>query len=101
MNPSDVIFDIERSLSKTDREYGAWCSSRVVICPCIWCQNPESHEMRPQVMYYRNECIACGRCVEACPESAIRDTPGFGFVTEHQTCSLCGSCIGRLFYQRP
>jgi pyruvate formate lyase activating enzyme len=60
---------------------------------CRWCQNPESHSSRPQVMHYRNRCVACRRCLEACRAGAIGEVPAFGFITDHQRCRLCGECI--------
>ncbi len=34
---------------------------------CFWCQNPESLSAKPQVMFYAEKCIGCGKCVGACP----------------------------------
>ncbi len=65
---------------------------------CLWCQNPESQEDRPQIMYYREQCVGCGKCAEACPVSAISNDPLFGFVTKHDVCSLCGDCVDACFY---
>jgi pyruvate formate lyase activating enzyme len=43
-------------------------------CPlvCKWCSNPESQSVLPQLMYNPNECIHCGRCLEACPSGGIK-----------------------------
>jgi pyruvate-formate lyase-activating enzyme len=32
-------------------------------CPldCVWCHNPESKEMRPQLSYFAQRCAGCGR----------------------------------------
>ena len=39
-------------------------------CPlnCAWCHNPESQIMKPQMSYFRDRCVKCGTCVEACPK---------------------------------
>ena len=34
---------------------------------CFWCHNPESLRIKPDVQFYPERCIACGNCVEACP----------------------------------
>ena len=41
-------------------------------CPlrCIWCQNPESHSPRPQLMCYTHLCKGCGACLSQCSQGA-------------------------------
>ena len=43
-------------------------------CPlrCLWCQNPESHSFYPELLFVEEKCAGCGRCVQVCPEKAIR-----------------------------
>lgn len=33
-------------------------------CPlrCAWCHNPESQSIKPEIMFYSEKCIGCGRC---------------------------------------
>ena len=40
-------------------------------CPlkCLWCHNPESQSFRPEVMFFPERCMRCGRCREASPET--------------------------------
>ena len=42
-------------------------------CPlaCLWCHNPESQSLAPELLYRQNHCLMCGACVEVCPEGAI------------------------------
>ena len=39
-------------------------------CPlhCPWCHNPETIRPEPEVLFYPDHCIACGRCVAICPD---------------------------------
>ena len=39
-------------------------------CPlkCLWCHNPESQSFGPEIMFFPERCVQCGRCREACPE---------------------------------
>lgn len=45
---------------------------------CAWCHNPESQEHSPQMMFYKDKCIGCGKCLEVCKNP--------------DNCILCGKC---------
>ncbi len=42
-------------------------------CPlrCTWCSSPESQRLGREVGYSADKCLLCGRCVSACPKSAL------------------------------
>lgn len=61
-------------------------------CPlrCLWCHNPESLSPKPQLEFYPERCIGCGRCFDACPNHAHRlDGAGVHFIDR----SLCDGCL--------
>ena len=37
---------------------------------CEWCHNPETIPMKPVELFYREKCIACGRCDDGCTAEA-------------------------------
>ncbi|MEA9390225.1 glycyl-radical enzyme activating protein [Acerihabitans sp. TG2] len=62
-------------------------------CPlaCKWCSNPESQRPEPELIYKKNECIHCGKCVEICPQHALSvNNPYF---IDRERCIGCGKCI--------
>ena len=66
-------------------------------CPlrCLWCANPESNSPKPQLMTYAVKCTGCGRCVDVCPNDAIRIGPKDGkyvALTDRARCVSCGAC---------
>lgn len=62
-------------------------------CPlsCVWCHNPESISPYAQKMYSESKCIGSVKCVEVCPESALKLTHE-GIITDTDKCTLCGKC---------
>lgn len=63
-------------------------------CPlsCLWCQNPESQELKPEISYFKEKCVKCGLCVEACPNNAIKLTDD-GVIRDKDLCLLCAKCV--------
>lgn len=54
-------------------------------CPlnCLWCHNPESKKFQKELMFYKDKCINCGYCLEACKIGAIENS---------EECVLCEKC---------
>ena len=62
-------------------------------CPlrCLWCSNPESWNLDPQIIFTKKRCINCEKCVTVCPTQAIRADAN-GSKTIDNTCDLCSKC---------
>ncbi len=63
-------------------------------CPlaCQWCHNPELIRKENQLMYTASRCIACGACIQACPQEAISWQKGV-FHYDENKCKHCFSCV--------
>ena len=63
-------------------------------CPlrCLWCQNPESHSHDPELLFAEEKCTGCGKCVQVCPEKAIR-MHGKASQTDRRLCKSTGLCV--------
>ena len=61
-----MIADIERAATHD----GSGIRTTVFFkgCPlnCRWCHNPECIGFKPQMMFYPEKCIGCGKCDEGC-----------------------------------
>lgn len=57
---------------------------------CLWCENPESIEPKPQLAFYKNKCINCGSCTNVCSEIAIDNAQQV--MIKWSRCNNCGKC---------
>lgn len=62
-------------------------------CPlkCSWCHNPESQKFNKELMFSKDKCTDCGKCIQHCSSGAIRMENGT-VVNDYGKCSLCGRC---------
>ncbi|MGD9031980.1 MAG: glycyl-radical enzyme activating protein [Desulfobacteraceae bacterium] len=62
-------------------------------CPlrCLWCQNPESHKPGPEVAFYEERCVGCFTCKEVCPVDGIVEARDVRI--DGQKCTACGKCV--------
>jgi len=63
-------------------------------CPlkCLWCHNPESQNIKKEILYDRDKCVLCGTCEKVCPKKAIKIENGV-LTTDMNKCDFCGECV--------
>lgn len=91
MTASGIVTNIQRFST----EDGPGIRTTVFLkgCPlrCLWCQNIESVEATPRVVWYAVKCIADKSCIQACPEDALELTAS-GMKIDRNKCTACGKC---------
>jgi pyruvate formate lyase activating enzyme len=70
-------------------------------CPlrCRWCQNPETLEWEPVVMFNGQKCVGCGACAEACAEKATVRSEDGTVRFDRVRCITCGRCVASCYYK--
>jgi pyruvate formate lyase activating enzyme len=87
-----TIFDIQR-YSIHDGE-GIRTLFFLKGCPlsCIWCSNPESQQISPELVCYQEKCINCNNCIKNCSTGAIARINN-RITVDKKLCSLCRICV--------
>lgn len=86
------VFDIKRYATGDGPGIRALVFLKGCPLTCAWCANPESQRAASEILYYRDRCVGCGRCVVACPTGAL--TAGdSGVVADRSICTACGRCV--------
>lgn len=63
---------------------------------CAWCHNPESNNTLPEIMYDERKCTSCARCAEACPYGCHTFENG-KHIFNRENCILCGKCVNACY----
>ena len=81
-------------------------------CPlsCLWCHNPESQYLVPELLFREGRCLTCGACVDVCPEGAISIESNVyirltlesqetfdSVITDRSKCTRCQTCISTCY----
>ena len=65
---------------------------------CTWCHNPETLSFQPDLMFYPDKCIGCGRCFSVCPTGAHSMVDGRHRI-DRELCIRCGKCAELCYAQ--
>ncbi len=64
-------------------------------CPlrCLWCHNPESAVMQPEIGYHAARCTLCTECVRVCPSDALSVSGNKKIARSREKCLSCFKCV--------
>jgi pyruvate formate lyase activating enzyme len=91
-----IVFDLMRFSTRD----GPGIRTTVFLkgCPlsCLWCHNPESQRLHPELMFRPNLCISCLACIDACEQGGITLEDGV-ITTDLESCILCEACVAACY----
>ena len=63
-------------------------------CPlsCLWCHNPESIDIKPQLQWIESRCIGCNSCIETCDQHVLSRKAN-KLTIDRVLCSNCNRCV--------
>lgn len=63
-------------------------------CPlqCKWCSNPEGLSMQSTLMYKKDACKHCNKCLQACPKGIHKLKDGKHYIDRTINCDACKKC---------
>jgi len=82
--PRGLVFDIQRLCTHDGPGNRTTVFLKGCNLRCVWCHNPESQSGRPEMLYFKRKCAACGACAEVCPADA--------HIVDRKRCTACGRC---------
>jgi pyruvate formate lyase activating enzyme len=90
--PRGIVFDVERFAIHDGPGIRTTLFLKGCHLACWWCHNPESIAARPQLAFFPEKCIGCGRCFEVCPHGVHEKLPDGTHVLHREGCDACGLC---------
>ncbi|MBI2940054.1 MAG: glycyl-radical enzyme activating protein [Chloroflexi bacterium] len=86
-----IVFDLQRFSIHDGPGVRTTVFLKGCTLHCFWCHNPESIRPRPDLQFYPEHCIHCGRCAEVCPTGA-HVVHANQHVLLRDRCDGCGRC---------
>lgn len=89
---SGIVFDIQRFSLNDGPGIRTTVFLKGCFLNCLWCHNPESISSKPQLFFVAEKCAHCRTCGRACSRK-VHTFPGGRHRIEFKKCRACGACV--------
>ena len=86
-----MVFDIKRYAIHDGPGIRTTVFLKGCLLNCPWCHNPEGKAREQEIMWWKERCIGCKDCENACTRSAISFSDDL-LILDKAKCDLCGAC---------
>ncbi len=86
-----IIFDIKRYAIHDGPGIRTTVFLKGCLLKCPWCHNPEGKAKEQEFMWWKEKCLGCRDCQNACTREAISFLDD-SLLRETTKCDLCGAC---------
>jgi len=93
-----IVFDIKRYAIHDGPGIRTTVFLKGCLLNCPWCHNPEGKSTEQEFMWWKERCMGCRDCQNACPNGAI-SFPDDSFVLDKSKCDFCGVCVESCYSQ--
>jgi len=87
-----VVFNIQKCCVNDGPGIRTTVFLKGCMLNCLWCHNPESKAVKPQLMLHQNKCIGCLECVKACTLGLHSFSDDGSHFIDREKCAACGNC---------
>jgi pyruvate formate lyase activating enzyme len=86
-----MLFDIKRYAIHDGPGIRTTVFLKGCLLNCPWCHNPEGKVEEEEFMWWKEKCLGCRDCQNACTRKAISFSHD-SMLLERAKCDLCGAC---------
>ena len=97
MNPTGMVFDIQRCCVHDGPGIRTTVFLKGCNLRCFWCHNPESWRAGQDLLFYPQKCIGCGKCFDSCPLGCHALNDGGAHFIDRERCTICGACVKKCY----
>ena len=88
---SGIILEIQRMSTEDGPGIRTTVFFKGCSLTCVWCHNPESISLKPEIHWIGSRCIGCRTCLKTCRLNAL-SLDGKGMRIDRSVCTGCGDC---------
>ncbi|GAK86183.1 pyruvate formate-lyase activating enzyme [Vibrio ponticus] len=91
--PMGIVFDIQKFSVNDGPGVRTAVFMKGCQMKCLWCHNPESLSGKKQLAFNAQKCIGCRSCEQVCPNGVHSFNEQGLHLVDFDACQACGLCV--------